>query len=346
VKANATFKVTSKAMFDEQEKRLASIKAFLSTSLSEQPGAARDQLSKLADWYQELLQESKFITKVSDRLEKRLIEQNNLLLEGQEELQTAKEEIQTHNDLLELQVRERTQQVQESNLKLKRALLELDDFIYRSSHDLKGPIVRLVGLYQLLRMEENLPKSADVYLKHMELVTEQMQTLLEQLIHVQELKHSKPVIKEVSVDVLLESICGNFRQRLRENEVNLYLNTEGQRQLFIYTDYQKLQELLSNLINFALRNLGFQPKGEFGYIKLHAQQDQGVAYIQLIYTGEIISPANVSEIFRLFRRYSNDPNNLGTDLYTANILAEQLGGSLQFINSSATDTHFLLSLPQ
>ena len=63
-----------------------------------------------------------------------------------------KEEIATLNLNLNFKVERRTKELKKSIENLAEARHELDSFMYRASHDLRAPLVRLQGLSNLLKI--------------------------------------------------------------------------------------------------------------------------------------------------------------------------------------------------
>ena len=75
--------------------------------------------------------------------------------EQKNQIQVANKELKKANVTLEQKVEERTAKLKATLLQLLQTNKELDTFIYRSSHDLKGPISRLIGLVNLAKMEND-----------------------------------------------------------------------------------------------------------------------------------------------------------------------------------------------
>src|SRR5690606_16064639 len=98
--------------------------------------------------------------KEQKKTEKRLSENNLALSQALAELHRTKEELINLNDELERRVDSRTKEVvareMEVNVKnqeLKKVNIDLDNFIYTASHDLKSPISNLEGLVGILKEE-------------------------------------------------------------------------------------------------------------------------------------------------------------------------------------------------
>ncbi|NJL15436.1 MAG: hypothetical protein HC913_22135 [Microscillaceae bacterium] len=113
----------------------------------------RDEVGRLARdfalMYEQLLAHNEEIKQQSEEISTQrdlLAEQNITILKAQSQIQHINNALTDLNQALEQRVAERTQALQETNE-------ELDLFLYRASHDLKGPIARLEGLLHLAQID-------------------------------------------------------------------------------------------------------------------------------------------------------------------------------------------------
>lgn len=73
---------------------------------------------------------------------------NNEIQAQNEELLSQSEEIATNNERLEEIVYDRTQKLQEQNERLSR-------YAFMNSHELRGPICRMIGLLNVLKLTKS-----------------------------------------------------------------------------------------------------------------------------------------------------------------------------------------------
>jgi signal transduction histidine kinase len=91
---------------------------------------------------------------LEDRINERTIELNRL----NEELRFSHEEIMKLNENLEHDVIERT-------AKLRIQLEKLNAYAFANSHDVRGPLARMLGLLQLIDMEKEIPRKVELFAK-------------------------------------------------------------------------------------------------------------------------------------------------------------------------------------
>jgi len=111
---------------------------------------------------------------------------------------------------LEAEVLLRTGQLQTTNAELSRTKAELDLFIHRASHDLKGPLCSMEGLLQLARLHED-PLAQEQYLTLMQQTVRKLNRVLDSLVSYSKNTHQRIAYQAVDFDLLLESVRQSCR---------------------------------------------------------------------------------------------------------------------------------------
>ena len=88
---------------------------------------------------------------------------------------------------LEEKVKERTVYLEKVINKLAKTNDEMDTFLYRASHDLKGPLVTMEGLCNIARIENETP-SVDEFLKMQLEILDRMKLLLFRIIEIGQIR--------------------------------------------------------------------------------------------------------------------------------------------------------------
>jgi signal transduction histidine kinase len=307
-----------------------------------------EQYRRLAQEYETLLGEIKFITKISDRLQNKLNGINENLLEQTAQLEQAQkviiqqnEELRQAKEDLEAKVAERTQELQQANEDLQVSNRELDTFVYRASHDIKGPLASIMGVCNvaMLEMQEGQGRQ---YFDMLLQVATQLQNKLNRLLNINNLKNMPPQPAQHA----LEALVAESVERLQAFPMAPYIKVSakvppGQ---LVHTDAEIFQILLDNLLEYALKNTRIGGEAPpFLHIQCLANHS-----LQLFvsYKGEVIPTEFLQEVFKMFYRTSNNPQLTGMELYTANLAAEKLHGHVEVISSNEQETIFSVFLPQ
>ncbi len=234
------------------------------------------------------------------------------------------------NKKLEYLVDQRTQQLND-NLK------EFDLFVYKSAHDLRGPVAQLLGLYQLMRIDKG--ERAEV-LDKFKLTVDQMDALLARLSHIHHLRNKDIVLESISIEQILVPIEDKVRKNFKGLELKIErsnsINNTFETDIFLLSNI--FEELILNAINFKNNEGGI-------VIKFNMEQKDNNINISFSDNGEGIPVEFQDKVFDMFYKASEKSKGYGLGLYVQAVIVRKLGGSIQLIKSDNSGTDFEISLP-
>ncbi len=339
-------------MYENEENILSRSKAILEKRDIE-PSALFEEYALLLNAYENLLSDTQFITKVSDRLQRKLNTINDDLLNqtlqlenAQEVIMKQNEELKASKENLENMVKDRTKELKEAYDDLLMANSELNNFAYRAHHDLKGPIARILGLcYVALRDIEE--KKAIDYFQFVYNNAENMQEVMRRLLSINRLRETEVVKTQFQLQTVIEHVEKTFEPITKNDDVDV---TYKYKPFLLYTDPDFLTELVSNMLEYALRNSttpqAANSEQRNSIIKFNFIEQNGNLQVYISHNGKKIPERLSKEIFELFHRTNNHPQHTGTELYTANLAVRKLNGTLDLISSSKEETVFSIFLPR
>ncbi|MGB0524142.1 MAG: hypothetical protein ACPGJS_14335, partial [Flammeovirgaceae bacterium] len=284
-----------------------------------------NKYQKIVDEYETLLSEIKFITKISDRLQNKLNSINENLLEQTIQLESAQklimkqnEELKAAKENLEGKVIDRTKELQQANQDLQITNRELDTFVYRASHDIKGPIMTMLGLCNVAEMEA-IQEMSKQYFKMLADVARQLQSKLQRLLTINNLKKLTIKSQEFNLETVFNNSITTVSQFKNIDFIDISLKYPEDK--IISSDLEVFQILFDNLLEYAVKNISGRER-EAPFIRMSAKLEKNLQ-VFMVYNGNKI-PENInSEIFRMFYRTNNNPDLTGMELYTANLAAEK-----------------------
>lgn len=267
-----------------------------------------------------------------------IIQVNQSLQKSQEELHRANRELQKLNLGLEGTVKERTQELQISNK-------ELDTFLYQSSHALRRPIVSVLGLVQLARMEPSPRNVADVYQK-IERTASGMDKMLKKLAMASEINHGQHKVDPIHLEQILPELEANLKgiQNGTEFEVDWSIQPgmdfNGDKELMEMV----LEYLMENAIYFHGESNGVKPRMK---ISADKSPDSKEVIIKVYDNGMGIAKDVQSRIFDMFIVGTDIPtgNGYGLGLYLVRKALAKMGGEISFRSTENEYTEFTISLP-
>ncbi|MEQ8535305.1 MAG: HAMP domain-containing sensor histidine kinase, partial [Imperialibacter sp.] len=153
-------------------------------------------------------------------------------------------------DELETTVLKRTDELQESNKKLREINSDLDNFVYAASHDLKSPINNIEGLIAMLKSTDKKDVADEVFQKIEQSVSKVRQTI-DQISSVVKIQRTEETdVGEVFFDKVLAEVL--------EENVNMVATAKPQiiRDFAIgsiHFSHTTLKSIMYNLVTNALK---------------------------------------------------------------------------------------------
>jgi signal transduction histidine kinase len=245
-------------------------------------------------------------------------------------LEEAQKNLQDVNRNLENLIDRRTN-------KLNTAVRELETFLYRASHDLRGPISSMLGLIRVAELENG--KSDAVYIDFMRKTTARLERTLAKLVQkhtIQKTKLQKETITKETVMDLLNEISIDIPHFRSENfEVRI------QEELNFDTDKPMLSILLSNLLENAFF---FSQRAENKTVTLEMYHENNGIILLVEDFGAGIQPDLKDKIFTMFFRGSELSTGNGLGLYLVQNALLRINGKISLETEVGKFTRFIAIL--
>lgn len=241
------------------------------------------------------------------------------------------------NISLEKKVQERTQQLLEAD----RAK---DHFLGIASHDLKVPIAGIMGLIEIMRLENSKRDPTDIeYLSYMEESCKGMQNLISNLLDINSIDRGETRFVRERIDIFpfLTKLEKRFTTNARNKGIPLHFEKIN---AVLESDAATLTRILENLISNALK---FSLSGHPVVVKAEAV-DRHIRF-HITDTGPGIPDHEIPLLFQKFARLTNRPtageSSSGLGLAIVKELTEQAGGTLDVVSERAKGSTFTITLP-
>ena len=213
---------------------------------------------------------------------------------------------------------------------------ELNTFLYKASHDLKGPLATVSGLANiaLLESKDELIKK---YFKMINTSLENLDLILRNLTQVTDIKNEDLRVEEVNLEEIIHEILILIKDR---NGDNTMINTHTLKDITIKTDRKLLFSVIFNLLDNAVK---FTPENP--NINLHVLIENNKYIIQIIDNGIGVMEEFKDKIFDMFFKASTLSKSSGLGLYIVRNAIEKLEGEIDFTNNVSGGTTFTVKLP-
>ena len=219
---------------------------------------------------------------------------------------------------------------------------ELERFVYTVSHDLKAPLVTIVGFLGYLE-EDFQTGNTEALHKDIERVYRaafKMQDLLQDLLDLSRIGRMMNDPEYVSFNALVTEALELTEGRLNERGVEVQVEPGLPA---VYGDAQRLLEVVQNLIDNAAKYMGDQPNPRIEIGCRAWEQDKPVFFVRD--NGIGVASEHHEQIFGLFNKL--DPNVEGTGIGLALVkrIVEFHEGRIWVESEPGSGATFLFTLP-
>lgn len=225
----------------------------------------------------------------------------------------------------------------EDSLKLKN--LELDTFIYRASHDLRGPISSLMGLYNVVKIDIK----DDTSLQYFDLYNTQvtrLNNIVLALINLTKIRES-PIQKQlISFDKIIKTCINSFNFLPNYNNIDFEIKLD--QELEYYCDETLINTIISNLLENSIK---FSRTDIEAKIEISVIENKNSLHIEINDNGVGIENKLQSKIFNMFYRAHVSSTGSGLGLYLLKNAVEKLNGEIIVSSEVGKGSSFVIELP-
>lgn len=310
--------------------------------LEENNSKIREQNKELEQQQEEILAQRDEIEAQNRNLilQKSQIEDKNFEIQRNHEvIERQNEQLKNMNLELESKVQKRTIELQHAYQDLLKAHKQVDHFTYRSAHDLKGPIARLLGLCYLAKMEVT-DELGLKYMGMLEGTAQQMGNLLNKLLRTHEIRTVKVRPEILNLNRIIQSVW----DRLYGFSGTIDFQFNPKEEIQHITDPYLIEVLIENIIQNAIQYRDREKDN--GYLNIQILQDSESTSIIFKDNGMGIPLELGNQAFEMFMKGTERSEGAGLGLYEAKVIVEErLGGKIwlrQFGEGIETEIEVIL----
>ena len=244
-------------------------------------------------------------------------------------------------------LRHSQQQLQQSNKELTRTNIDLDNFIYTASHDLKSPITNIEGLLYELQAQLPAPVQQQYAVAPLLLMMQDSVTRFQRTIgHLSDItklqkEHDQPV-----TEVLLLPTIDDVRQDLQPliRAAGAQLAVDVAACPSVLFSAKNLRSVIYNLLSNAVK---YRHPERPAQVRIYCHPDPTGRYLVLCVqdNGLGIKASRYPELFAMFRRLHTHVEGSGIGLYMVKRIVENVGGHIEVESQLDVGTTFSVYLP-
>jgi signal transduction histidine kinase/Tfp pilus assembly protein PilF len=245
-------------------------------------------------------------------------------------------EVERQKNRLETAVVERTAALNKSNQ-------DLNNFIYKTSHDIRGPLATLKGICNIALLDVNDPIAVK-YFNKLELTSDHLIDVLGRIQNINHIKNYKLVRSCLNIHHLVTGIIDELDDELKQN---ILCNVAIPQDQLLSSDPNLLKIVLKNIIHNAFK-FSRNQYSEPSFVSITFHQDNHAYNINITDNGFGIEQREMSKIFDLFYKYDmkiGSRNSAGIGLHLAEMAVKKLNGRIEVESTPMVETTFTISLP-
>jgi signal transduction histidine kinase len=245
---------------------------------------------------------------------------------------------QRHHELKRKKAEKALRRQNEELVKINK---ELDSFVYSVSHNLRAPLMSVLGLLNLVQIENKSDKALDTYFLMMQNSIHKLDDTLKEI-----LDYSRNARSELNIEAIdLQKVIEDCFERLMyidgSDQINKTVLVKGTRQF--YTDAYRLSVVLNNLISNAIKYR--DNTKNYNIIDIRATITDTAVEITFRDNGIGISEEFLSKIFNMFFRATDRSEGAGLGLYIVKETVEKLNGTIKVNSTIGEGTNFYILIP-
>ncbi len=217
---------------------------------------------------------------------------------------------------------------------------ELDSFVYSVSHNLRAPLMSVLGLLNIVQLE-NQQSANEQYFQLMQSSIYRLDETLKEILEYSRNARSELKISKVEIRKVIDD-CFE-RLMYMEGSAKILKVIECDDNQIAFSDGYRLNVILANLISNAIKY--FDPNKESSKLEILVSVGDDVVEMIVRDNGIGIPDRHLPKIFDMFFRATEKSEGAGLGLYIVKETLDKLGGSIRVTSVLDEGTTFFIQIP-
>lgn len=266
---------------------------------------------------------------------------NSALSDAKAIIEDQNRQLMSSNYNLDKELKEKNRDLQKANDSLQRVNEELDNFIYKTSHDIRGPLASLKGMCNVALMDVK-DELALNYLKKLDITAEKLNTILTRLLIVNQINNSAMASDPIDFDLIISDVL--MLEQKKGLPQRLIIRKSIDEKILFHSDREFVRIIMENLIDNAIKFYNDSDRMQ-PFVNIAVKDHDQYLGIHVVDNGIGVSEVHPDKIFQMFSRASERSETGGIGLYITKTAAEKLGGTVHLKTTPEGYTEFYVKLP-
>jgi PAS domain S-box-containing protein len=217
---------------------------------------------------------------------------------------------------------------------------ELDQLMYKTSHDLRSPLSSILGLVNLANLDSDKNNHL-TYLNKIEGRIKKLDEFIKSMLNYARVNRTEVFLERINLREMIESCIQELEYLDNFSSVKTIVEIENENIPF-RSDPLRLRIIIGNIISNAYKY--YNPSAK-SYLKIQATISPLVVEIGLIDNGIGIKKEYVDKIFDMFYRATEKSQGSGLGMYIVKQAVDRLKGSVKVKSTFSKGTTMKIALP-
>ncbi|MCU0447291.1 MAG: PAS domain-containing sensor histidine kinase [Microscillaceae bacterium] len=231
---------------------------------------------------------------------------------------------------------------------LKKALeelstrnFELDQLVYKISHDIRSPLSSILGLINIYKIEDN-PATQLNYVGLIENRVHKLDGFVKSMLNYAKANRSEIHHELIDFEEIIHNCLADleFLENFKRIKTKILI---GQIPANFRSDKLRLQIIFANIISNAYKYMNPQVNGN--YLKIKVLQDKNNLNLHFADNGIGIAAEYLPKVFDMFFRATEKSDGSGLGMYIVKQTVDKLGGGINIQSELGKGTQIDISIP-
>ena len=232
------------------------------------------------------------------------------------------------------------ERIKKQNRMLEKTNLELDNFVYSASHDIRSPLTSILGLINIASKTSD-KREIDDCLNLMKTRIHRLDEFIEDILDFSRNIRLDKKLREINLYYFIDEILKDhdFGEQFDKLDVRVSLSSDFE----VISDPLRLKIILKNLLSNASKFSNL--RNESPWLRISALRVDHNFQLIIEDNGQGIRKELQGKIFDMFYRASEKSKGSGLGLYIVNEMVQRLNGNIKVNSVYGEGSQFIIELP-
>jgi PAS domain S-box-containing protein len=232
------------------------------------------------------------------------------------------------------------ERIRKQNRMLEKTNLELDNFVYSASHDIRSPLTSILGLINIAERSNDREEIEECH-KLMRSRIDRLDDFLEDILDFSRNLRMDKKLNEINLFYFIDEILSNsdFGDNFNHIDVRLMVPQDFE----VISDPVRLKVILKNIISNSVKFSSLLKPSQ--WLRISALRVDGNFQLIIEDNGEGIRKDLEGKIFDMFYRASERSKGSGLGLYIVKEMVDKLEGTIKVNSTYGEGSQFIVELP-